>query len=165
MDLSGIPCLCEPNYGCVFLAQRVPMSTDQAAAIQSPNDALDGLGDRLDRAVLDVAAKLRELRAAVAEQTRRADALEQQAGDLERQLAITEAKLAVETMHSAGLAAQASHMMAVALDADVPALAALAQERDVGGVARSQLALIYDEAFDAKAAELGIEDPARFREG
>jgi hypothetical protein len=147
-----------------FLAQRVPMSEYPAAMLQSQNNALDGLGDRLDRAVLDVTAKMKELQAGAAEQTRRAEAMERQAADLERQLAIAEAKLAVEMMHSAGLAAQASHMMAVAIEADVPALSELAEERNVGGTLKSRLAEVYEAAFDAKAAELGIEEPARFRE-
>jgi hypothetical protein len=67
-------------------------------------------------------------------------------------------------MHSAGLAAQASQMLAVAIEANVPALSELLEEMDVGGTPKSRLAQIYDTAFDAKAAELGIEEPARFRE-
>jgi hypothetical protein len=135
------------------------------AATQSPNDALEGLGDRLDRAVLDVAARMKQLQATATEQALRAEAVERQAMELERQLAVTEAKLAVEMMHSAGLAAQASHMMAVAIEANVPALSELAEERNLGGTPKSRLAEVYEAAFDAKAAELGIEDPARFREG
>jgi hypothetical protein len=149
--------------GEAFLPQRVPMHPYQPAAMPFPNNALDGLGDRLDRAVLDAAAKMRQLQAAATEQARRAEAMERQAAELERQLAIAEAKLAVERMHSAGLAAQASHMMALAIEADAAALAALAEERDVGGTPKSQLSQVYEAAFDAKAAELGIEDPARFR--
>ena len=141
------------------------MPSDQAAAFPLPPDALDGLGDRLDRAVLDVAAKMKALQASLAEQTQRADAMQQQAADLELKLAVAEARLAVEMMHSAGLAAQASHMMAVALEAGVPALSDLAEEQEAGGAGKSRLAQIYEAAFDAKAAELGIEDPARFREG
>jgi hypothetical protein len=136
----------------------------QATAIQSPNDPLHGLGERLDQAVLDVAAKMKELQATVTGQARQLEAMERQAADLERLLAISEAKLAVEMMHSAGLAAQASHMMAVAIEADVLALSELAEEREVDGVLKSRLAQIYEAAFDMKAAELGIEDPARFRE-
>ncbi|MXP62126.1 hypothetical protein E0493_02005 [Roseomonas sp. M0104] len=114
--------------------------------------------------MLDLAARLEELRNAFAAQTGRADALERQATDLERQLAIAEARLAVEMMHSAGLAAQASHLMAVAAEADLPGLAGLVEAGSVGGAATSRLAEIYAAAFDAKAAELGIEDPARFRD-
>lgn len=139
------------------------MPSDQAAANPFPNDALSGLGDRLDQALSDVAAKMKELRAALTEQSQRAEAMEQHAAELERQLAIAEARLAVEMMHSAGLAAQASHMMAAAIEAGVPGLSDLAEEGQAGG--KSRLAQIYDAAFDAKAAELGIEDPARFREG
>jgi len=141
------------------------MSQDQAAASQLPHDTLDGLGDRLDRAVLDVAAKMKALQATIAEQIERADAMQQQAADLELQLSVTEARLAVEMMHAAGLAAQASHMMAVAMEAGVPALSDLVEGQEAGGAGKSRLAQIYEAAFDAKAAELGIEDPARFREG
>ncbi|EHM01310.1 hypothetical protein HMPREF9946_02047 [Acetobacteraceae bacterium AT-5844] len=134
--------------------------------MQSPNDAFDPPEllplDRLDQAVLDVTAKMKELQAIVTEQARRIEAMERQAADLERQHAIAEAKLAVETMHSAGLMAQASHILAVAIEANVPALSELVEENKAGG--KSRLAQIYDGAFDAKAAELGIEDPARFRE-
>ncbi|MBC9179283.1 hypothetical protein [Pseudoroseomonas ludipueritiae] len=111
----------------------------------------------------DVTAKMKELRAALTEQSQRAEAMERHAAELERQLAIAEARLAVEMMHSAGLAAQASHLMAAAIEAGVPGLSDLAEEGPAGGQGR--LAQIYDAAFDAKAAELGIEDPARFREG
>jgi hypothetical protein len=149
--------------GDAFLPQRVPMHPYQAAAMPFPNNALDGLGDRLDRAVLDATAKMRQLQATAAEQSRRAEAMERHAAELEQQLAITEAKLAVELMHSAGLAAQASHMMALAMEADAAALAGLAEEQDAGGAPKSRLSQIYEAAFDAKAAELGIEDPARFR--
>jgi hypothetical protein len=120
--------------------------------------------DRLDRAVCDVTAKIKELQATVVEQARRLEAMEHQAAEADRQHAIAEAKLAVETMHAAGLAAQASHMLAVAIEAELPALSALFEERDIGGTAKSRLAEIYDTAFDAQAAELGIEDPARFRD-
>lgn len=144
------------------------MSTDQAPAILSSDDVRSSAEhlplDRLDQAVLDVTAKMKELQATIAEQARRLATMEQQMAELERQGAVTEAKLAVETMHSAGLTAQASHMLTLAIDAEVPALAALLEESPGEGAPKSQLAQIYDEAFDAKAAELGIEDPARFRE-
>jgi hypothetical protein len=135
-----------------------------ATTIPFPNDALQGLGDRLDRAVLDVAAKMKELQAIVGAQAQRLEAVERQAADLERELAISEARLAVEMMHSAGLAAQAAHMMAVAIEADMPVLSELTEEREVEGTLKSRLAQIYEAAFDTKAAELGIEDPARFRQ-
>jgi hypothetical protein len=141
------------------------MQQGQATATQSSHDALSGLGDRLDRAVLDATAKMKQLQAAAAEQARRADAAEGQAAELERQLAVAEAKLAVEMMHSAGLAAQASHIMALAVEAGSPALPALVEEGNADGAPRSRLTQIYEAAFDAKAAELGIEDPARFRAG
>jgi paraquat-inducible protein B len=144
------------------------MPPNEASATQSPDDAPGGPAllplDRLDRAVLDVTAKLKELQATAAEQARRIEAMERQATDLEQQHAVAEAKLAVEMMHSAGLAAQASQMLAVAIEANVPALSELLEEMDVGGTLKSRLAQIYDTAFDAKAAELGIEEPARFRE-
>lgn len=119
----------------------------------------------MEAAVLEAAAKVAQLKAALAAQTRQTEALEQQAAELERQLAISEARIAVETMHSAGLAAQASHLMAVAVEADLPALSELMEERTVDGGTTTRLTEIYDAAFDAKAAELGIEDPARFRDG
>jgi hypothetical protein len=154
--------------GGTFLAQRVPMPEHQAAATPSSKSASDDLEllplDRLDQAALDIAATMEELQAALAEQARRAEVVEQQAADLERQLAIAEAKLAVEAMHSAGLAAQASHMMAVAIEADVLALSELAGEGNGSGTPKSRLTQVYEAAFDAKGAELGIEDPARFRE-
>lgn len=110
-------------------------------------DAFATLERRLDRAVLDVTARLQALQATLAART-------EQAAELERQLAVSEARLAVEMMHSAGLTAQASQLMAMALDAGVTGL----DDAPDGPLAR-----IYDAAFDAKAAELGIEDPARFR--
>ncbi|MBO1074620.1 hypothetical protein [Roseomonas marmotae] len=139
------------------------MPLHQAATIYSATDALDTLGDRLDRAVLEATTKIKELQAAVTEQARRAEAMEQHVADLERQLAVATAKLAVEMMHSAGLEAQASHLMAVAIEPGVPALAELIEERNLGGKPKSRLSQIYETAFDTKAAELGIEDPARFR--
>ncbi|WP_458095490.1 hypothetical protein [Roseomonas sp. WA12] len=139
------------------------MRHEQGAATQP--SALQGLGDRLEAAVLEATAKVEHLKAALAAQSRQTEALEQQAAELERQLAISEARIAVETMHSAGLAAQASHLMAVAVEADLPALSELMEERTVDGGATTRLTEIYDAAFDAKAAELGIEDPARFRDG
>ncbi|MCR0982538.1 hypothetical protein [Roseomonas populi] len=125
--------------------------------------------DRLDEAVLAIAARMEEAQAAAGEQALRADRLERQVVELERQLAIAEAKLAVETMHSAGLAAQASHLLAVAVEADVFALPELLGEPRNGeqkneGAPKGRLAQIYDAAFDAKGADLGIEEPGRFRE-
>ncbi|WP_159350616.1 hypothetical protein [Roseomonas harenae] len=144
------------------------MPEPQAATIPSPKGASNGLErlplNRLDQAVRDMAAKMEELRAALMEQERRADVAERQAAELERQLAIAEAKLAVETMHSAGLAAQASHMMAIAIEADVLALSDLSGEGNGGVAPKSRLTQVYEAAFDAKGAELGIEDPAQFRE-
>lgn len=119
--------------------------------------------DRLDEAVLDLSARMERLGAAAAEQARRADATETRAAALERELAISEAKLAVEMMHSAGLAAQASHLMALAMEAGLLPPPELTGEADGGG-AKGRLAQVYAEAFDARGAELGIEDPARFRE-
>jgi hypothetical protein len=156
------------TMGDAFLAQRVPMPEPQAATIPSPKGAPNGLErlplNRLDQAVRDMATKMKELRAALMEQERRADVAERQAAELERQLAIAEAKLAVETMHSAGLAAQASHMMAIAIEADVLALSELPEDGHGGVAPKSRLTQVYDAAFDAKGAELGIEDPAQFRE-
>jgi len=143
------------------------MPEEQAAAIQSPNSTLGSPGlplDRLERAVLDLAARLEELQATAVERGQHAEAMERQSADLEQKLAVAEARLAVEMMHSAGLAAQASHLMAIAAEAGLPALSELVEERDAGGAPRSRLAEIYAAAFDAKAADLGIEDPARFRE-
>jgi len=130
------------------------MSQPPAATIPFLDDALGGIEERMEQAVADTAARLRALRGVLAEQSRRLDAAERQSAALERQLAVAEAKLAVESMHAAGLAAQASHLMALALEAGVPAL-----DEAQGG----PLAGVYDAAFDARAAELGIEDPARFR--
>jgi len=45
------------------------------------------------------------VQAALVEQTRRAEVMEQRAAEFEGQLAVVEARLAVEQMHSAGLAA------------------------------------------------------------
>jgi hypothetical protein len=111
-----------------------------------------------------MAERVEELRAALAEQIQRAGLMERQAVDLERQLAICEAKLAVEKMHSAGLAAQASHLLAVAIEADVLAPSEVVEEGNTGETPKSRLTQVYDTAFDTKGAELGIEDPARFRE-
>jgi hypothetical protein len=135
------------------------MSDDQALATHVPNDAVD----RLDQAVLDVTARLKRLQAVATSQARQAETLRQQAAELERQLAIAEVKLAVEMMHSAGLAAQASHLMAAAIEAGTPGLS---EPNPVGsGMLTDRLAEIYNAAFDGKAVELGVEDPARFREG
>ena len=127
------------------------------------HDVLSGLGDRLDHAVQDATVRMQALQASVVQQTRRAEAAEHRAADLEQHLAVAEAKLAVEAMHAAGLAAQASHLMAIAADAAIPALAELLAEQNLDGGAKSRLTQVYDQAFDTKAAELGIEDPARFR--
>lgn len=144
------------------------MPEKQDTTIPQTEGMSDGLEllplDRLDRAVLGLVAKVEELRAAAAEHARHADLIEQQAADLERQLAIAEAKLAVETMHSAGLAAQASHLLAVAIEANVLAAPKLVGEGNGDQAPRTQLTLVYEAAFDAKGAELGIEDPSRFRE-
>lgn len=128
------------------------MAEHASDLIQSQHEALSRIEDRLDQAARDAAARLRALQATAAEQTLRAEAAERQAAALEQQLAVAEARWAVEAMHAAGLAAQAAHLMALALGAGLPDLA---EEAPLAG--------IYDAAFDAKAAELGIEDPARFR--
>ncbi|ONG58102.1 hypothetical protein BKE38_03585 [Pseudoroseomonas deserti] len=104
---------------------------------------LEGLATRLQDGVAG-------LRAALEAQTVRATSLE-------RELAVTEAKLLVETMHSAGLAAQATHLLAVGPEA------ALAEAEDHAG--QTMLSVVYEQAFDAKGRELGVEDPARFRVG
>jgi len=132
------------------------------AALLDVSD-LRELGDRIDDAVQEAATRMGQVRAALAEQTRRAEAMEQRAAELERQLAVAEARLAVEQMHSAGLAAQASHLMAVALETELTTITALMEETDAEGRPTTRLAAIYDAAFDVKAAELGIDDPARFR--
>ncbi|MBP0445106.1 hypothetical protein J8J14_09965 [Roseomonas sp. SSH11] len=139
----------------------------QAAAIPSPMRAAGSLEllplDRLDEAVLGAAERMRQLQAALGEQARRAEALEQQALDLERQLAVAEARLAVEMMHSAGLTAQASHMLALGIESDVLSPSELAQYGNDTSP-KSRLTEVYEAAFDAKGAELGIDEPARFRE-
>ena len=120
--------------------------------------------NRLEAAVAAVTAKVDELQAAAAGQAQRADSLERQVAALDQQLAVAEAKLAVETMHSAGLAAQASHLLAVAVEAGLPALQELVGEDEAGeAMPKGRLAQLYEEAFDAKGAELGIEAPGRFR--
>lgn len=143
------------------------MPEHPAAASPSSNRATSGLEilplERLDRAVQHAAVKMEALQAALAEQLQRADALERQAVDLERQLAVAEARLAVEMMHSAGLAAQASHMLALGIETDL--LTPSEWEVDGnGGASKSRLALVYEKAFDAKGTELGVDDPGRFRE-
>ncbi|WP_419900843.1 hypothetical protein [Roseomonas sp. USHLN139] len=104
---------------------------------------LEGLATRLQDGVAG-------LRAALEAQTVRATSLE-------RELAVTEARLLVETMHSAGLAAQATHLLAVGPEA------ALAEAE--GHAGQTMLSVVYEQAFDAKGRELGVEDPARFRVG
>lgn len=136
-------------------------SEHSATTTSSP---LGGLGERLEEAALEATTTIRLLQDALAGQRRRVEALEARAADLEHQVAVADARLAVETMHAAGLAAQASHLMAVAVEAGLPAMADLMEE-GTEDRPRSRLAGIYDLAFDAKAAELGIEDPTRFREG
>ncbi|WP_338664912.1 hypothetical protein VQH23_07000 [Pararoseomonas sp. SCSIO 73927] len=118
---------------------------------------------RLEEAAAAVTARVDALRAAAAGQALRADGLEGQVAALEQQLAVAEARLAVETMHSAGLTAQASHLLAVAVEAGLPAMQELVGEDGAGGMPKGRLARIYDEAFDARGAELGIEAPGRFR--
>lgn len=143
------------------------MSEHQATTAPSPERAQVGLDllalNRLEDAAAAVTARMDELRAAAAGQALRADGLEQQVAALEHQLAMAEAKLAVEAMHSAGLAAQASHLLAIAVEAGLPALPELVGEDGAGGMPSGRLAQIYGEAFDAKGAELGIEEPGRFR--
>lgn len=143
------------------------MPEHSAAASPFSNRATRGSDrlalDRLDRAVQHAAAKMEALLAALAEQRQRADTMEQHAVDLEQQLAVAEARLAVEMMHSAGLSAQASHMLALGIEADMLTSSELAGA-GTAGTQKSRLALVYEEAFDAKGTELGIEDPGRFRE-
>lgn len=99
-----------------------------------------------------LAEKAARFRDALAEKTRLAEALEQQ-------LAVTEARLMVETMHAAGLAAQATFLLSMGPEAaSQPAEAAYED-----GSLKTRLALTYEEAFDAKGRELGVEEPARFR--
>lgn len=128
------------------------------------NDAVGGLEalplSRLDQAVADAAARIEALSAVSDEQIRRAERAEEQAAALERELALCEARLAVETRHAAGLAAQASHLMAIAIEAQALPAADLTGDEATKG----RLAQIYDDAFDAKGAELGIDEPVRFRE-
>ena len=121
---------------------------DAELLLGSPGSPLD----RLERAVANAEAKLGELRAALEERTR-------QTTELERHLSVAEARLAIETMHSAGLAAQATRLMTVAVGGGAEALAELVGEGGHPG----QLGQVYADAFDAKGAELGIEDPQRFR--
>ena len=111
-----------------------------------PNERLaelEGLALRLQDGVAS-------LRAALEAQTIRATSLE-------RELAVTEARLLVETMHSAGLSAQATHLLAVGAEAALgPA--------DAHGE-KTILAVVYEQAFDAKGLELGVAEPASFRIG
>ncbi|MCQ4162944.1 hypothetical protein NON00_23885 [Roseomonas sp. GC11] len=76
------------------------------------------------------------------------------AAALERELAMAEARLMVETMHSAGLAAQATHLLSVGAEQ------ALSPAGEGG---KTVLTLVYEQAFDSKGRELGVPSPESFR--
>ncbi|MFC3127600.1 hypothetical protein ACFOD4_21255 [Pseudoroseomonas globiformis] len=120
--------------------------------LEAPDSPLAGL-ERLSGIM---AARIGELQAALA--TERGRALE-----LERQLGLAEARLAVEAMHSAGLAAQAAHLLGLGTAA--PEAAEPSGETYVDGTPKSRLALIYEAAFDAQGRDMGIDAPERFRDG
>lgn len=125
-----------------------------AAEIHRMVEGADASLAALEEAAGALAARMAGLRAALAERTEAAEALE-------RQLAITEAKLMVETMHAEGLSAQAAHLLGLGAEAATalePSGAAYAD-----GTPKTRLALVYEEAFDRKGRELGVENPERFR--
>ncbi|MFH5923126.1 hypothetical protein [Roseomonas xinghualingensis] len=122
-----------------------------------PSAAFHALGEqvaRLERTAEELAHQEAELRAVLQRRTR-------EAVDLERQLAVAEARAAVESMHAAGLAAQTAHLLA--LGAEAPSALEPTGELDREGTPKTRLTLVYEAAFDAKGAELGIDDPVRFR--
>jgi len=123
-----------------------------------PSAALHALVEqvtRLERTAEELARQEAELQAVLRRRTR-------EAVDLERQLAVAEARAAVESMHAAGLAAQAAHLLA--LGAEAPSALEPSGELDKEGKPKTRLTLVYEAAFDAKGAELGIDDPVRFRD-
>ncbi|MCR0985014.1 hypothetical protein [Roseomonas populi] len=103
--------------------------------------------------MLEATAQLDQVQAALIEQTRRAEVMDQRAAEFKEQLAVAEAKL------------QASHLMAIGIEAGLPALSDVTVGESADKGPGTRLTAIYEQAFGAKAAELGIEDPARFREG
>lgn len=125
-----------------------------AEGIQRVVEGADASLAALEAAAGTLATKLAALRAALAERTEAAAALE-------RQLAVTEAKLMVETMHAEGLTAQAAHLLGLGADA-VSALEP-SGEAYADGTPKTRLALVYEAAFDNKGREMGVEQPERFR--
>lgn len=116
-----------------------------------PTGALAAL-PALEEAAEALAHKAARLRVALAERERRVAALEQQ-------LAQTEARLLLEMMHSEGLAAQATELAAIGTEAaNIPTGTHYAD-----GTPKTRLTLVYEQAFDAKGRELGVEQPETFR--
>ncbi|WBV43545.1 hypothetical protein [Pseudoroseomonas cervicalis] len=116
------------------------------------DDAMTGAAERR---LAELEALVSRLGDAAATLRQERDAARERALAMEQELARTEARLLVETMHSAGLAAQATHLLAVGADA------ALAPAE--GEAEKTVLTLIYERAFDAKGAELGVPEPSAFR--
>jgi hypothetical protein len=118
--------------------------------LEGPAAMLEALEQTAD----GIATGLAALREALAQERARAS-------ELERQLAVTEARLLVETMHAEGLSAQASHLLG--LGAEAPSAMEPSGEHYWDGTPKTRLALVYEAAFDAKGRQLGVADPESFR--
>lgn len=134
-------------------AHPAPASADALLQLleapDSPLAALERLADSTAERIAGLQAELAEQRGRNAE--------------LERLLGLAEARLLVETMHAAGLTAQAAHLLG--LGPDSPMAAEASGEHYADGTPKTRLALVYEAAFDAKGQELGVTSPEQFRDG
>lgn len=108
--------------------------------------------DELESLAETLAGRVVALREALVER-------EARLAEMEQQLSVAEARLALEKMHAEGLSAQASLLLAEGLASAGEPTDAL----DAEGLPKTRLTLAYEAAFDAKGEALGIVDPARFR--
>jgi hypothetical protein len=135
---------------------NVPPSATVGDALHGILEAADSPLAALERVAGDTTVRLAALQSALGEQRGRI-------ADLERQLGLAEARLLVETMHAAGLAAQAAHLLG--LGPDVSVATEPSGEHYSDGAPKTRLALVYEAAFDAKGHELGVAEPEQFRDG
>lgn len=126
---------------------EIPHPASEPSALESRLEQLEALAERLS-------LRLSALQAERVAQRQQADALRQE-------IAEAQGRWAVEAMHAAGLAAQATHLLAMGPEAAV----AESEAAYADGSPKSRLAVIYEQAFDARGRELGIDDPASFRAG
>lgn len=126
---------------------ETPYLASEPSALEARLEQLEALAERLS-------LRLSTLRAERVAQREEAETLR-------RDLAEAQGRWAVEAMHAAGLAAQATHLLAMGPEAAV----ADSEAAYADGSPKSRLAVIYEQAFDTRGRELGIDDPAGFRAG